>query len=194
MSASPPAGGNAPRVSLKARALRLLAQREHSRTELRRKLMPHALAAACSTAAEPTRQAQAPVPALGAAPAGPAAEADNADSAPGPCLDRLLDWLEAHGYLSSERFVESRVHARASRFGARRIVQELSQHGLKLDADTADALRRSEFDRARAVWQRRFGTASTDRAEQARQARFLAARGFSPDVIRRLVRGLADDD
>ncbi len=165
-AAAPGAGRARPRVSLKARALRLLAQREHSRSELRRKLMPHAIAAC---------------------------EGDAAGE-PGPCLDKLLDWLEAHRYLSAERFVESRVHARSARFGQRRIVQELAQHGLRLDADTADALQRSEFERARVVWQRRFGQPADEPGEQARQARFLAARGFSSDVIRRIVRGLAERD
>lgn len=36
------AGGRRPRLSLRGRALRLLAQREHSRVELLRKLTPHA--------------------------------------------------------------------------------------------------------------------------------------------------------
>ena len=36
--------------------------------------------------------------------------------------------------------------------------------------------------------------AAGDAAERARQARFLAGRGFSADTIRRVLRGHLDDD
>jgi regulatory protein len=103
-------------------------------------------------------------------------------------VDALLDWLEAHKYLSQARFVESRLHARAGRYGNRRIEQELSQHGVELDADTRRQLRESELVRAREVWQRKYGSLPADAAERARQMRFLANRGFSAEVVRRVVR------
>jgi len=175
--------------SLKARALQALALREHSRSELRRKLL------------RPVRQrpgAGSP-PAQGGEPGEP--------TEPGPAtnphstsaeVDALLDELQAQGLLSAERFIESRVHARAARFGNRRIQAELAQHGLQLDAQSAQALRASELDRARAVWERRYGCAPSDTppqpAERARQMRFLAARGFSPEVIRRVVKGGLEEE
>jgi regulatory protein len=154
-------------LSLKARALQLLAQREHSRSELRRKLLPHARAA-CT---------------VGEAP----------DEFPGPCLDKLLDWLEAHRYLLQERFIESRVHARSPRFGNLRIQQELAQHGVTLDAAGQQALKASEYQRAQAVWHRKFEAPAASPADRARQMRFLAGRGFSADVIRRVVQNREDD-
>lgn len=157
----------APR-SLKARALQWLAQREHSRAELQRKLLPHARAQV----------------ALGREDAGdPAAR-----------VAALLDWLEANGYLSHQRFVESRVHARAARFGNLRIRQELAQHGLALDGEVAASLERSELERAREVWSRRFGEAPADAAARARQARFLSGRGFSSEVVRQVLRRGQDED
>jgi len=158
----------APQRSLKARALQWLAQREHSRGELRRKLLPHARALA----------------ALGEEGDAPAQ------------VDALLDWLEANRYLSEQRFVESRVNVRASRYGNRRIAQELAQHGLALDAGTAQALAATERDRAREVWARKFGQPAADAAGRARQARFLSARGFSAEVVRRVLReaGSGPDD
>jgi regulatory protein len=161
---------NAP--SLKARALKLLAQREQSRSELRRKLLPHARAACAS---------------------GESADENDA----GPCLDKLLDWLEANRFLSEARFVESRVHARSARFGNLRIQQELKQHGTPPDAATTAALKETELARAQAVWQRKFGappepSASSTASERARQMRFLAGRGFSPETIQRVFR--ADDE
>jgi regulatory protein len=153
--------------SLRARALQWLAQREQSRSELRRKLLPHALAEDEAAAAA----------------GGPIAEL-----APAARVDALLDWLEAHEYLSHERFVESRVHARAARFGNLRIRQELKQHQVALPAAAAQALKDSELQRACAVLERKFAQPPSTPAERARQARFLAGRGFSPEVIARALR------
>jgi regulatory protein len=104
-------------------------------------------------------------------------------------IEPLLEWLIAHRYLSEQRFVESRVHARAAKFGNRRIQQELAQHGVALDETAAAQLRASEFERAQAIWQRKFNGVASDAAGRAKQMRFLAARGFNTDVIRRVVCG-----
>ena len=160
-----------PRLSLKGRGLQILSQREHSRSELRRKLLAHAKAAVLS--------------------ADPPVELPSPDAA--EQVEAVLDWLQAHRYLSEERFVESRVHARAARFGNLRIRLELAQHGVALTADAEQQLKDSETSRARKVWLRRFGQVAADAAERARQARFLAGRGFSGEVIRRVVQGLSDD-
>lgn len=107
-------------------------------------------------------------------------------------IERVLDELSAKGWLSNARFVESVVHRRAERFGTARIRQELQQHGVNGDAASAalDALRLSEPQRALEVWQRRFGTPPESPADKAKQMRFLAGRGFSTDVIRRVMNGL----
>ncbi|MGS0758462.1 regulatory protein RecX, partial [Roseateles sp. GG27B] len=87
--------------------------------------------------------------------------------------------LQEQGYLDEARFIDSRVHARARRFGSLRIKQELAQHGLSLSADNQAKLKSTEFERARAVWQRKFdGQTPDDAAAQAKQVRFLMARGF----------------
>lgn len=104
-------------------------------------------------------------------------------------VEALLDSLATDGYLSEVRFIASRVHLRAGRFGAQRIQQELAQHGLRLDAEQQAALRATELERAREVRVKRFGLEPpADPAEQARQTRFLLARGFSADVVRRALR------
>lgn len=108
---------------------------------------------------------------------------------PEAAVDRLLDWLIANKYLSDTRFVESRVNARSRKQGTLRIKLELSRHGLALEPEQAAALRESEFARAQALWQRKFGDVATDPKLRARQARFLAARGFAADVVRRVVGG-----
>ena len=165
-----------PVPSLKAKAVAYLAQREHSRIELRRKLLAWIARRARAAAASPLA-ADAPAP--------PPGEAK---------VDALLDALARQGLLSAERFVETRVHARAARFGNLRIRHELAQHGLELDTERARALTASEFSRASAVWTRRYGSPAQDAAQRARQMRFLAARGFSADVVRRVVGGEAPED
>ena len=162
-----------PQRSLKARALQYSAQREQSRLELRRKLLPHA---------------QAEIAAAEAASHADAEASDVVGASATERVDAVLDWLVAHDYLSSERFVESRVHARAPRFGNLRIRQELKQHAVVLPPGAAQALKDSELDRARAVRSRKFPEPPSSAAEMARQMRFLMGRGFSPEVIRRALR------
>ena len=159
-----------PRLSLKGRGLQILAQREHSRSELRRKLMTHAR--------KPAGEGEAPVD----------------DDVAAEQVDGVLDWLQANRYLSEERFVESRIHVRAARYGNLRIQQELAQHGVALSAEAAQRLKGSEAARAREVWSRKFGQPPQDAAERARQMRFLAARGFSGEAIRRAMQGGVEDE
>ena len=175
-------------LSLKARALQWLAQREHSRIELRRKLLAHAtqqLAAGANAEAAAAAPADAPASSAFSRRLPPTADTQAE-------IETLLDWLAANGHLSEARFVEARVRTRAARLGNLRIRHELAQHGLQLGPDEAQALKDSEFARARRVWTRKFEASPGDAASRAKQARFLAARGFSSDVIRRLLRG--DDE
>ena len=186
-------------LSLKGRALQWLAQREHSRLELRRKLLRLARqrAAALAAAAEAAQAADAAevADAAGAlATLGAASHRGAAELAAE--VDALLDWLQAERFLCDARFVESRVNVRSPRYGNLRIRQELSQHGAVLDAGTAELLKDSEFARARAVWLRKYGGSASTLQERARQMRFLAGRGFSAEAIRRVMRGGtgADDE
>ncbi|HEY9273347.1 MULTISPECIES: recombination regulator RecX [Achromobacter] len=110
-------------------------------------------------------------------------------------VEAVLDALEKEGWLSTERFAQSLVHRRASRQGAARIVQELRQHGVDDNqvAELREQLRATEYDRALEVWKKRFSAKPEDRAAYAKQARFLASRGFAHDVIRRIL-GAGDED
>lgn len=146
---------------LAARAVRLLAVREHSVQELRRKL----------------RRTRTP------------GSADNPDDAD---IEAVLEDLQRDGLLSEERFVEAFVRSRLGRGqGPAKIRAGLMERGVArelvddaLDQPDQDA----EFwrDRARTVQTRRFGAGPpVDRADWAKRARFLSARGFGPDVIYR---------
>jgi regulatory protein len=127
-----------------------------------------------------------------APPDPPAAPLDATDlelADPEAAVDQLLDWLVANKYLSETRFVESRVNARSRKQGGLLIKLELARHGLALEPEQAATLRETEFARAQALWQRKFGEPATDPKLRAKQARFLAARGFAADVVRRVVGG-----
>lgn len=140
--------------SLRDRALRLLARREHSRTELARKLSIHA---------------------------GDPAE-----------VERVLDECEQRGWLSERRVVEELVHARRSRFGARRIERDLRQKGISEEAvlGAIAGLKGGELEAAREVWRRKFGGRQPRRpADRARQVRFMQGRGFDLDVILKVIKG-----
>jgi regulatory protein len=150
-------------LSLKARALRCLALREHSRAELARKLERHAQ--------------------------------DRPDAPAAVQIARLLDELAAQGLLDERRAAEAVVAIQSRRFGAARLRQTMRSRGLPPDltADALAAVAGTELERAREVWRRRFGAPAADAAGRAKQARFLAGRGFGADVIRRVVQGIDDD-
>ena len=110
-------------------------------------------------------------------------------------LRQALDELQARGFIDEQRVVESVLHRRAPRLGAQRIKQELQAKGLDAErvALALASLKATEVERARGVWRARFGELPRDAAERAKQARFLAARGFGGEVIRRVLGGLEDD-
>ena len=114
-----------------------------------------------------------------------AAATDNPDEIPA-----LLDDFERRGWLSEKRVVEQVLATRRRRYGTQRIAHELREKGVSETAisQARDTLRESELDAARAVWKRKFSAAPADARERARQMRFLQGRGFSLDVIQRLLR------
>lgn len=178
--------------TLRRRALYWLAQREQSEAELRRKL--HRLAAALSQPAS-RRGVRAPAAGARSEPIGGHLEASGAHSGLAPDLlpsliDQLLEWLREQKYLCDQRFIVSRLHVRQARFGMQRIQSELAQHGLSLGEEDRQHLAQTELNRAHEVWARKFGdTPATEPAARAAQTRFLAQRGFSGDIIRRVLRG-----
>lgn len=110
-------------------------------------------------------------------------------------LGTALDELEAKGFISEQRVAESVVNRRSAKLGASRIKQELQAKGLdpQLVCDAVADLRDTELARAQVVWLKKFGSVAEDATAAARQMRFLAARGFSGDAIRRVVKGNACD-
>ena len=178
--------------TLRRRALYWLAQREQSESELRRKL--NRLATSLSMPAS-RRGAGALAEGSPSEPIDERIEAPGAHPELAPevlpaLIDQLLDWLRDQKYLSDQRFIDSRLRVRQSRFGMQRIQSELAQHGLSLGEEDRQHLAQTELNRAHDVWARKFGgTPVNEPAARAAQTRFLAQRGFSGDVIRRVLRG-----
>jgi regulatory protein len=143
-------------LSLKGRALRALAAREHSRAELTRKL-----------ASFETEEGE---------------------------LAKILDELSAKGFINEQRVADSLAYRRGAKLGTARVVQELKAKGVDAEAvaQATTALKATEFERAREVWRKKFGASAAD-ADRMKHMRFLASRGFAPDVIRRVVGGDVDD-
>lgn len=180
-------------ASLKVRALQWLSQREHSRSELRDKLL--------RLLERSRREAEAPTEGEpdGASPKDQTLAVTAAvvvDVDPETEVDTLLAWLAQRGYLSDARFAEVRVQSRQARYGNQRIRHELRQRGVTLDDATEAELASSEFNRACVVWQRKYGAPAIDAAGRLRQMRFLVGRGFSMPVVQRVLRqeGRLDDE
>ncbi len=116
------------------------------------------------------------------------------EDAPG-ALAQALDDLQAKDFINEARVVESVLHRRAPKLGTQRIRQELQAKGLEPEAvaQAVAQLRTTEVERARGVWQKKFGEPAVDAAERGKQMRFLAARGFGGDAIRKVVSG-GDED
>lgn len=113
-------------------------------------------------------------------------------------LAQVLDELQAKDFISEARVVESVVNRRQARLGASRIKRELQDKGIDAEkiAQAIGSLKATELERARKVWRKKFDSktdAGTSPADKARQMRFLAARGFGADAIRRVVSGREED-
>ena len=105
-------------------------------------------------------------------------------------LVQVLDDLHAKGFIDEARVLESVVNHRASKLGNGRIKQELQAKGLAPEsvAQAMLDLKDSEFARAQNIWQKKFGTPATDANERAKHYRFLLTRGFSSEVVRKVVK------
>ena len=159
--------------SLKARALRLLSQREYSRKGLAAKLA----------------ESEARWGKLGGEQSEQSPESRNSQ------IEAVLDDFESRGWLSDERFAEALVRRRSERYGMRKIADELDRAGVdsKQTAKLLGKLKETEFQRAFDLWTRKYGAHAQDQKERARQYRFLASKGFSSEVVAKVIGGQSPD-
>jgi len=118
----------------------------------------------------------------------------SSDSANSEELESLLDDFEGKGWLSEQRFVDAVVRTRRPRFGSVKVLHELKAKGVSEDgiARAREALAESEVSAARTVWRKKFSEKPVSMSERAKQVRFLAGRGFSADVVRKVLGGSDD--
>ena len=168
--------------SLKARALRLLSQRDHSRSELAKKLGGYLSLQAKVDRANNAHdhdhdQEKSP--------------ADTPALSHEVQIAAVLDDFEKRGWLSDTRFAEALVRRRSERYGMRRIKDELQRAGVASDASAAllDGLKNTEFERAKELFERKFGEIAEDQKMRARQYRFLVSKGFNPEIVAKVIGG-----
>ena len=141
-------------VELRARALRLLARREHSRQELARKLAPHA---------------------------------ESAET-----VGAVLEALTEKKQLSEERFAAERARQLSRKYGAAHIRRDLKAKGVGEELIERVSCE-GELERARAILERKYRTPVSSREEKAQRMRFLQSRGFSSEIIFKLLSARGDD-
>ncbi len=154
----PESAAQADAAQVRARALRLLARREHSRQELIQKLLERGL--------------------------------------PEALVRETVKQFAAEGLLSNKRYAEALTRTRRQQgHGPRRIQAELRQRGLSRDeiVPAMEAETTGWVALAREARAKRFGPSPpADYKEKARQARFLAGRGFTTEQIRQVLGELED--
>jgi regulatory protein len=108
----------------------------------------------------------------------------------------LLDEFENKNWLSDRRFAESWVADHRAKAGSVKLAYDLRQRGVNngVIEVVLGEHRDSEPQRAREVWQKKFGSVPIDAAEKAKQMRFLHGRGFTPAAIRQLLAGAGEPD
>jgi len=136
-------------TELRARALRLLARREHSRWELARKLAPHAESS--------------------------------------EVVSGILESLAQRKQLSEARFAEERARQLSRKYGAARIRQDLKAKGVSEELISRFSSSENEMQKAREILERKYRTPAATREEKAKRMRFLQSRGFSSEIIFKLL-------
>jgi len=115
-------------------------------------------------------------------------------------INAVLDQLEQSGLLSDARAATAYVRGHAARFGAAKLRHSLHARGISaelIQSTLAQPELSGELQRARELWQRKFGKQpvpdARDAKDWARQARFLQSRGFSVEIIRKLLTARDDE-
>ncbi|WP_075183579.1 regulatory protein RecX [Pantoea sp. 1.19] len=156
------------------KATRILALRDHSEAELRRKLLQSSERAARRDAAGDNGE--------------PAIDEET--------LERVIRWCQQQGWQDDTRFTERFIASRSRKgFGPQRIRMELSQRGVDRNlADAAMAECGIDWQACTAAAaEKKFGfPLPTSWPEKAKIQRFLLSKGFLNEDIREIYRNFAD--
>jgi regulatory protein len=101
-------------------------------------------------------------------------------------VQAVLDLLLSKKQQSDERFAAERARVLSRKYGPAKIRHDLKARGVS--GEVIDSLSSSEEEqRAKEILARKYREPAGNREERAKRARFLQGRGFSADVIHRLV-------
>jgi regulatory protein len=150
------------------RAIRILAMRDHSEKELRRKLVAPVL----------TKNGPEPI------------------DAPPEEVDKVVAWCQESSYIDDARFTRQFIASRSRKgYGPARIRQELNQKGIGR-ADIDQSMYDCEIDwmaLAREQAERKYGEPlPTVFAEKVKVQRFLLNRGYLMEDIQQIWRNFTD--
>ncbi|WP_050114162.1 recombination regulator RecX [Yersinia thracica] len=155
---------------LLSRAMRLLSQRDHSESELRRKLAAQPFSAKGNWGKR-----------TGSGDCEPAAEIDP------KVIEQIVAYCYQHNWLDDSRFATSYINSRSRKgYGAQRIRSELMQKGVDKELIQV-AFEISEIDwclLAKEIAQRKFSEVlPVEWKEKAKVQRYLLYRGFLQEEI-----------
>ena len=157
------------RQRIRHRAIAYLSRREYAKQELKQKLE-------CAFANTPFTQ-----------------------TATSPSLNDIIEEVLAHlaqnNWQSDLRFANQISKTKGDRYGSARVKQTLSQKGLdrELIDEKMIELAQTEVQRAYDVWQKKFNQLPKNASEYAKQTRFMAYRGFSFEIIKKILKGDIED-
>ncbi|CNE27267.1 recombination regulator RecX [Yersinia mollaretii] len=164
---------------LLSRAMRLLSQRDHSESELRRKLVAQPFSAKGNWGKRTNSESGKIV--------------DDIDP---KVIDQVIAYCYQHDWLDDSRFATSYINSRSRKgYGAQRIRSELMQKGVDKERIQA-AFEISEIDwcrLAKEVAQRKFSeTLPVEWKEKAKVQRYLLYRGFFQEEIQSIYNDFAE--
>ena len=110
-------------------------------------------------------------------------------------IREAVAWCEAEGWLNEARYAEVAARRLGHKYGASRVAATLRQKGVNDEAvaSTINAMKDSEFSRAKGVWMRKFETLPDTADARAKQTRYLQSRGFSFAMIKRVLSGEVEE-
>ena len=106
-------------------------------------------------------------------------------------IKTVLDALKDHDYLSDKRYIESYINSKKNKVGIAKI-----KYNLKLKSGNIDLIDNiirtnpiDEYTAAKTLFDKKFlKVVAKDKTELARQIRFLQNKGFSFDVINKVIK------
>ncbi len=112
---------------------------------------------------------------------------------------RIADELEEKGFINDLHYAEQFIETRTNRYGGYRMRQELRLKGVPdhvIDQALNNVEQESEYTRALEMGHKRVGQYASDPKEKAYQKlmSYLSRKGFSYDVVKKVVKELLNDN